>query len=117
MMVTYDPNYDTDYDPDCAETSMLMCDPSYDTDYDPDCAEALMAMYDPNYDIDYDPDCAETTCSLVTLCKRIAVGHNVDECFDMSKVSTLDGFKVDYETALAIAKKFIGEVPWQIWKK
>ena len=64
-----------------------------------------MATYDPNYDTDYDPDCAEATCSLVTLCKRIAVGHNVDECFDTSKAPTLDGFKVDYKTALAIAKK------------
>ena len=65
----------------------------------------MMATSDPNYDTDYDPDCAEATCSLVTLCKRIAVGHNVDECFDVSKAPTLDGFKVDYKTALAIAKK------------
>ena len=64
-----------------------------------------MAMYDPNYDTDFDPDWAETTCSLVTLCKRIAVGQNVDECCDVSKEPTLDGFKVDYETALAIGKK------------
>ena len=70
-----------------------------------------MAMYDPNYDTNYDPDCAETTCSLVSLCKRIAVVCNVDECFDASKLPTQDGFKVDYKTALAIAKKFIGEVP------
>ena len=62
-------------------------------------------MYDPNYDTDYDPDRVKTTCSLLTLCKRIVVGHNVDKCCDVSKEITLDRFKVNYKTAVAIGKK------------
>ena len=57
----------------------------YDPYYDPDWAETSMVRYDPNYDTYYDPDWVGTTYSLITLCKRIAVGHNADECCDVSK--------------------------------